>query len=397
MGVCEKMKKIYEVDLKLNTENAETKIKSIDKKFQKIEKSLSKQATSAKNASDILNKGLESSINLSNKLSRVFDKAVANSKKFKENIVGGLKTGVKLASGLALGVLAAAGALMGMVKGSQSQKQSGIQSGLSQRSKASVERAEKNSGGVAYDFNSVASSLMSWEGKQQASNLSGLDYDKVSDMLKKGDTANLLRQMQKGLANRIKDMSDTQAVSYIQNLQQSGLNIGEGAESFVLNERNGSRAKFWNEYDKAFSNFQGHDFNAKNSAENAMNTALDKITTMLQNLATKILPPLCSAFEWLAKFFNETLMPLFNLLGFAIQKVVNFLPTKTIGNAVDKTLDMGKGLINSVGNAVGFGDVFPDSKPAQKSSVDINVNGSKVAEVKGSDLDILSAQNGGLR
>lgn len=391
------MKKIYEVDLKLNTQNADSKLKSIDKKFQKIEKSLAKQATSSKNASDILNKGLESSINLSNKLSRVFDKAVANSKKFKENITSGLKTGVKLASGLALGVLAAAGALMGMVKGSQAQRQSGIQSGLNQRSKASVERAEKNSGGVSYDFNSVASSLMSWEGKQQASNLSGLDYDKVSDMLKKGDTANLLRAMQKGLANRIKDMSDTQAVSYIQNLQQSGLNIGEDAESFVFNERNGSRARFWNEYDKSYANLKGHDFNAKNNAENAMNTALDKITTMLQNLATKILPPLCSAFEWLGNFFSETLMPLFNLLGTAISKIISILPTEMIGNAFDSVANGAKGIANWAGEKVGLGKIYPESKPAQKSSVDINVNGAKVAEVKGSDLDILSAQNGGLR
>ena len=385
------MKKVYEVDLNLKTQNAEAKLKQIEQKFKRIEKSMQKQNTSARQATTTLNKGLESAIQLNDKLNNAMQKAVLASEKFKKNITGGLKTGLKLAGGIALGVLAAAGAMLGMVKGSMQQKQSGIMGGLSQRSKNATEFAEKQSGGVQFDFAGIASSLLSAEGRQQASSISGLSTDKINDMLKNGDTANILRAVQKGLKERIKGYDNTQASAMIQGLQNSGLNIGESAESFLLNSQKGSHDTYWSAYDSSFKSHTG-DFNKKNKAEQAYNNAMDKFQAMLQNLVTNILPPLISAFEFLAKVASAV----GNALKALIDKIISWIPTSvtdTIGEWWDKGTNLINDGINYVAN-IGKDNPKPQ-QVAVKGEVTIKDQNGKILG-KG-ELEQSAIQNGGKR
>ena len=385
------MKKVYEVDLNLKTQNAEAKLKQIDQKFKRIEKSMQKQNTSARQATTTLNKGLESAIKLNDKLNLAMQKAVLASEKFKKNITGGLKTGLKLAGGIALGVLAAAGAMLGMVKGSMQQKQSGVMGGLSQRSKNATEFAEKQSGGVQFDFAGIASSLLSAEGRQQASSISGLSTDKINEMLKNGDTANILRAVQKGLKERIKGYDNTQASAMIQGLQNSGLNIGESAESFLLNSQKGSHDTYWSAYDSSFKSHT-EDFNKKNKAEQAYNNAMDKFQAMLQNLVTNILPPLISAFEFLAKVASAV----GNALKALIDKIISWIPTSvtdTIGEWWDKGTNLINDGINYVAN-IGKDNPKPQ-QVAVKGEVTIKDQNGKILG-KG-ELEQSAIQNGGKR
>ena len=385
------MKKVYEVDLNLKTQNAEAKLKQIDQKFKRIEKSMQKQNASARQATTTLNKGLESAIKLNDKLNLAMQKAVLASEKFKKNITGGLKTGLKLAGGIALGVLAAAGAMLGMVKGSMQQKQSGVMGGLSQRSKNATEFAEKQSGGVQFDFAGIASSLLSAEGRQQASSISGLSTDKINEMLKNGDTANILRAVQKGLKERIKGYDNTQASAMIQGLQNSGLNIGESAESFLLNSQKGSHDTYWSAYDSSFKSHT-EDFNKKNKAEQAYNNAMDKFQAMLQNLVTNILPPLISAFEFLAKVASAV----GNALKALIDKIISWIPTSvtdTIGEWWDKGTNLINDGINYVAN-IGKDNPKPQ-QVAVKGEVTIKDQNGKILG-KG-ELEQSAIQNGGKR
>ena len=385
------MKKVYEVDLNLKTQNAEAKLKQIDQKFKRIEKSMQKQNASARQATTTLNKGLESAIKLNDKLNLAMQKAVLASEKFKKNITGGLKTGLKLAGGIALGVLAAAGAMLGMVKGSMQQKQSGIMGGLSQRSKNATEFAEKQSGGVQFDFAGIASSLLSAEGRQQASSISGLSTDKINEMLKNGDTANILRAVQKGLKERIKGYDNTQASAMIQGLQNSGLNIGESAESFLLNSQKGSHDTYWSAYDSSFKSHT-EDFNKKNKAEQAYNNAMDKFQAMLQNLVTNILPPLISAFEFLAKVASAV----GNALKALIDKIISWIPTSvtdTIGEWWDKGTSLVSDGINYVANL--GNDNSKTQQVAVKGEVTIKDQNGKILG-KG-ELEQSAIQNGGKR
>lgn len=385
------MKKVYEVDLNLKTQNAEAKLKQIDQKFKRIEKSMQKQNASARQATTTLNKGLESAIKLNDKLNLAMQKAVLASEKFKKNITGGLKTGLKLAGGIALGVLAAAGAMLGMVKGSMQQKQSGVMGGLSQRSKNATEFAEKQSGGVQFDFAGIASSLLSAEGRQQASSISGLSTDKINEMLKNGDTANILRAVQKGLKERIKGYDNTQASAMIQGLQNSGLNIGESAESFLLNSQKGSHDTYWSAYDSSFKSHT-EDFNKKNKAEQAYNNAMDKFQAMLQNLVTNILPPLISAFEFLAKVASAV----GNALKALIDKIISWIPTSvtdTIGEWWDKGTSLVSDGINYVANL--GNDNSKTQQVAVKGEVTIKDQNGKILG-KG-ELEQSAIQNGGKR
>ena len=385
------MKKIYEVDLNLKTQNAEAKLKQIDQKFKRIEKSMQKQNASARQATTTLNKGLESAIKLNDKLNLAMQKAVLASEKFKKNITGGLKTGLKLAGGIALGVLAAAGAMIGMVKGSMQQKQSGVMGGLNQRSKNATEFAEKQSGGVQFDFAGIASSILSAEGRQQASSISGLSTDKINEMLKNGDTANILRAVQKGLKERIKGYDNTQASAMIQGLQNSGLNIGESAESFLLNSQKGSHDTYWSAYDSSFKSHT-EDFNKKNKAEQAYNNAMDKFQSMLQNLVTNILPPLISAFEFLAKVASAV----GNALRAVIEKIANWIP-ESVTNGFKEIWDWGTGKVEQGINYIAnLGN--DNSKPQQvavKGEVTIKDQNGKILG-KG-ELEQSAIQNGGKR
>lgn len=385
------MKKIYEVDLNLKTQNAEAKLKQIDQKFKRIEKSMQKQNTSARQATTTLNKGLESAIKLNDKLNLAMQKAVLASEKFKKNITGGLKTGLKLAGGIALGVLAAAGAMLGMVKGSMQQKQSGIMGGLSQRSKNATEFAEKQSGGVQFDFAGIASSLLSAEGRQQASSISGLSTDKINEMLKNGDTANILRAVQKGLKERIKGYDNTQASAMIQGLQNSGLNIGESAESFLLNSQKGSHDTYWSAYDSSFKSHT-EDFNKKNKAEQAYNNAMDKFQAMLQNLVTNILPPLISAFEFLAKVASAV----GNALRAVIEKIMSWIP-ESVTNGFKEIWEWGTGKVEQGINYVANlgNDNSKTQQVAVKGEVTIKDQNGKILG-KG-ELEQSAIQNGGKR
>ena len=386
------MKKVYEVDLNLKTQNAEAKLKLIDQKFKRIEKSMQKQNTSARQATTTLNKGLESAIKLNDKLNLAMQKAVLASEKFKKNITGGLKTGLKLAGGIALGVLAAAGAMLGMVKGSMQQKQSGIMGGLSQRSKNATEFAEKQSGGVQFDFAGIASSLLSAEGRQQASSISGLSTDKINEMLKNGDTANILRAVQKGLKERIKGYDNTQASAMIQGLQNSGLNIGESAESFLLNSQKGSHDTYWSAYDTNFKANAGRNFDNANKAEQAYNNAMDKFQAMLQNLVTNILPPLISAFEFLAKVASAV----GNALRAVIEKIMSWIP-ESVTNGFKEIWEWTTGKVEQGANAMA-NLIKDDPKPQQvavKGEVTIKDQNGKILG-KG-ELEQSAIQNGGKR
>lgn len=384
------MKKIYEIDLNLKTQNAETKLKQIDTKFKRIEKSIKAQNTSAKQATTTLNKGLESAITLQNKLNATMQKAVIASEKFKKNITGGLKTGLKLAGGIALGVLAAAGAMLGMVKGSMQQKQGGIQGGLNQRSKNATEFAEKQSGGVQFDYGSIASSLMTYEGISRASSISGLDHEKIDKMLKSGDTAQILRAVQAGVKKEIAGLTTQQAIKRIEGYQASGLNLGESAESFLLNSQQGSHERYWQAYD---SNFKSHteDFNKKNKAEQAYNNAMDNFQAMLQNLVSNVLPPLIEAFEFLGKIASAV----GNALGFFIEKIKSFLP-ESFYNGISNLWEGGK---NMADNAVSFlGNLGKDDKPqAQKVEVkgEVTIKDQKGNKIGTADLSEASKQNAG--
>ena len=386
------MKKIYEVDLNLKTQNAEAKLKLIDAKFKRIEKSMQKQNVIAKQATTTLNKGLESAIKLNEKLNGAMQRAVLASEKFKKNITGGLKTGLKLAGGIALGVLAAAGAMLGMVKGSMQQKQSGVMGGLSQRSKNATEFAEKQSGGVQFDFAGIASSLLSAEGRQQASSISGLSVDKINDMLKSGDTANILRAVQKGLKERINGYDNTQASAMIQGLQNSGLNIGESAESFLLNSQKGSHDTYWSAYDSNFKANAGRNFGNANKAEQAYNNAMDKFQSMLQNLVTNILPPLISAFEFLGKVAGAV----GNALKAVIDKMAGWIPD----SAKEIIWEAWEWGTNKVEHGIDFvTNVFKGEPKTQQVSVkgEVTIKDQNGKVLGKGELEQSAIQNGGKR